>query len=662
MLSWKKFLPLMLIILLLACVCAVAHADILINELMTDNGTYDNDGNAYDWIELYNNGPKDVDISGWGLTDTKKDLYSFTFPAGTKIKSGEFFLVYCCGDDINANRPAVRTYFASFKLGNSGETIRLTDAGGNEIQVLEYPNQFSGFSWGLAGSGDKYGFFTAATPRGKNPVIVYDNLADRPVITTKAGFYSNSVDVEIESADPVRYTTDGSEPTRSSALYTGAIQVRTTTVIRAKAFPDGKLPSYSVTATYIINDPASTPVLSFSTDRDYLYGAKGLFTNGSGERPNFYSEWEYPMHMEYFDLDGELQINQTGSFHIVGTSTRAAKQKSFAIFARTAYGDEGRFNYNPFSDRSYTDYKSFTIRSTGSDAPFCRMRDLVLTRLAEGLDIMYLAGETVIVYINGEYFGQYNIREKANKHSVAQWEGITDKADIDRIDIIEGEARDDQIQNGSADDWRALRAFVKDNDLTIPEKLQYVTDRLDVDSLFTWNAFELCIMNADIENVRVYRVPGGKWKYILYDVEAGGSLTEGAVYKLLDAKQISNVSSHYSLINRLLRVPEMRTKFLEKLAFVIENSFLYADHVKLEIEKEETILEPLLKRHFAKFQISNVNDWRQNVRAFKRSMRRSPQKVLKMAFKILDVTPEEEGLYFSHVMGLLEVRNSPDVE
>ena len=46
MLSWKKFLPLMLIILLLACVCAVAHADILINELMTDNGTYDNDGNA----------------------------------------------------------------------------------------------------------------------------------------------------------------------------------------------------------------------------------------------------------------------------------------------------------------------------------------------------------------------------------------------------------------------------------------------------------------------------------------------------------------------------------------------------------------------------------------------------------------------------------------
>ena len=74
MLSWKKFLPLMLIILLLACVCAVAHADILINELMTDNGTYDNDGNAYDWIELYNNGPKDVDISGWGLTDTKKYL------------------------------------------------------------------------------------------------------------------------------------------------------------------------------------------------------------------------------------------------------------------------------------------------------------------------------------------------------------------------------------------------------------------------------------------------------------------------------------------------------------------------------------------------------------------------------------------------------------
>ena len=62
--------------------------------------------------------------------------------------------------------------------------------------------------------------------------------------------------------------------------------------------------------------------------------------------------------------------------------------------------------------------------------------------------------------------------------------------------------------------------FCKKNDLNDPENLQYVTDRLDVDSLFTHAAYEIILGNVDFTNVRVYRVPGGKWKYLLFDVEA----------------------------------------------------------------------------------------------------------------------------------------------
>ncbi len=654
----KHWAALLALTLLLAGLRLAARADVLITEIMTDNGVYDTKGNAYDWIELYNSGPSSVRLSGWGLTDSRSDPYAFTFPPGTVLGIGEYALVYCCGGDKNGDRPNVKTYYAPFKLDSSGETVRLTDRDGNEIQALRYPRQIPGFSWGLPEGGTERGFFAVSTPRKKNAARVYEAQAALPVIETPAGFYGGDVQVSVTCDDPVYYTLDGSEPTVKSKQYSGPIHLTKTRVIRVRAIAEGKLPSYTVTASYIIKDPAITPVISLTTDRDYLYGEKGLF-----KKQNSYTEWEYPIHMEYFDEDGALRISQSGSFHMVGTSSRGNQQKSFAVYARTAYGGENRFHYNPFPDRDYTEYRAFTIRSTGSDADYCRMRDLVLTRLAEGLDIMYLAGKTVIVYINGAYSGQYNIREKANKFSVAQWEGITDKDVIDRIDIIEGEARDDQIQNGSADDWRELRAFVRANDLNEPENLQYVTERLDVDSLFTWVSFELCVMNEDLENVRVYRVPGGKWKYMLYDVEGGGELRDNAVYMLLDGSRAGkHISSHYSLINRLLKVPEMRAKFLTRLAEVMEHSFLYTETVKPEIERNEELLSKLLPRHFALYENSTVGGWRSNVKAFKFNIRAAQQRVLRLVCTCLNVTEEEQEMYFRALRERLAVTNAKGVE
>ena len=634
----------------------LALGDVVISEILTDNGVYNSSGNAYDWIELHNTGNKPVDLSGWGLTDSKKDLYAYTFPSGATLAANGYCLVWCDGGDRNTDRPKAGNYFAPFKLSDSGETIRLTDRDGNEMEKLKYPEQISGFSWGRAEGSDAYGFFAAATPKKKNAARVYDSISDRPVIATAAGFYSGSVSVTIEGTDPVFYTTDGSEPTAGSKKYTGAFTVKKTTVVRAKSIPEDKLPSYTVTATYIIDDPAITPVISFSTDRTNLFGSSGLFVH-----PNYNTALEYPMNFEYFDDSGAEQLNQSGSFRIVGTSTRGMKQKSFAVYARTAYGGENLFRYNPFDDRDYESYRAFTIRSTGSDSSFCRMRDLVLTRLANGLDIMYLAGKTVIVYINGEYYGQYNLREKSNKYSIAQWEGITDKAVIDKIDIVEGEARPDQVHNGSADDWLELRAFVKSNDLTVPENLRYVTDRLDVDSLFTWTCFELVCLNADLENVRVYRVPGGKWKYMLYDVEAGGTEDPAGFYKLLDKnKNRGALSSQYSLINRLLLVPEMRTKFIRRMVEVIDTSFIFSERVKPEIDRNEQLLAQLLPRHFTIYKNNNFIDWHTNVSAFRNSMRSNPRNVLRLLKNRLKVTPEEQAEYFDAIEEKLSVTNSKE--
>lgn len=449
----------------------------------------------------------------------------------------------------------------------------------------------------------------------------------------------------------------------ASARYTAPIQISKTTVLRARACPDDALMSPVAGVTYIIGDPAVTPVVSLSTDEKYLYDSKiGIFVRGSNATSNYEQDWEYPVHLEYFDENGEECLNQTGSFHIVGTSTRGAKHKSIAVYARTAYGDGDRFCYNPFENRDYESYKTLILRSSGSDAMGARMRDAVLTSMADGLDLMYQASRPVVVYMNGVYMGHYNLREKINKYSVAQWEGVTKKSDIDAIDIVEGEARDNQVQNGDNADWLALRKFVRENDLNDPENLQFVTDRLDVDSLFTWTCFELCIMNQDLENVRIYRVPGGKWKYILYDLDGGGVVNERGIYMLLDSSRAGSIlSSQYSLIKKLIAVPQMRARFLTRLAQVIDNSFLYAKTAKPAIDEWQAVLEQLLPRHYSKYKDQTMSAWRNNVNAFRTGIRIAPKRALTKICECLNVTEAEKNEYFKKTLEDLAIYNAQGI-
>ena len=209
------------------------------------------------------------------------------------------------------------------------------------------------------------------------------------------------------------------------------------------------------------------------------------------------------------------------TFRVTSHSSRSLRQKSLGLFARKAFGSN-TFDYAFFDNRPYTQYSSLLLRSTNSDHRSCRMRDAVLGEISEGLGLYYQAAQPIVVYLNGEYFGHYNLREKANKDSLAQWAGVTDPAAIRACDILERTGTlDSNVLHGSNQDWVELMNFVKSHDLNDPSNLQYVTDRLDVDSLFNYVIFNMIIGNYDVTNVRMYRFPGGKWTFFLHDIEAG---------------------------------------------------------------------------------------------------------------------------------------------
>ncbi|MBR0513963.1 MAG: CotH kinase family protein [Clostridia bacterium] len=635
-----------------------AKADVVINEVMASNGFYEN-GEAYDWIELYNNGKKAVDLSGWYLSDSKKDPLKWSFPEGTKLKGGAFLTVYCTGE-AQQSKGKGSTFYTDYKISSSGETIILSDGDGNELSRVKMPAQYGSVSWGLPSGGGDYGFFENPTKGKKNDKTAYAGRTPVPEIITPGGFYSGSVTVTAACADgsTLRYTTDGETPTAKSKVFPAeGLTLKKTTPLRIKAFRDGEVTSETVSATYLIDDEQLTPVVCLISDDKYLFNNKtGMLVKGSGSYPNYAKELEYPVHIEYYNGEGGQEISQNGTMTVSGHSARINAQKSIALYARKAWGP-ATFAFNPFPTRDYTGYKSLLLRSTNSDYSATRIRDIVASSLAEGQGILYQDHVVIQVYINGRYWGHYNLREKINKYFIAAYEGVTDEEDIDSIDILARTGTDQFLQNGDNTDWLALCDFCKKQDLNDPENLAYVSERLDIDNMFTHAAYEIILGNVDFTNVRVYRVPGGKWRYLLFDVEASWrNLDKTPIEYYIKPLNGKIQGFRHEPLNALLKVPEMKAKFLNRVSELLATVFRW-DNVEAKFDEIIAQVEPILPRHIERWKNMKLSNWQKNIKATKYYARVRPKKIPEMLKKAMKLTDSEMEEYFGETLRLLEETN-----
>ncbi len=644
--------------LLMLSVVSFAAADVIINEVMASNGFYEN-GEAYDWIELHNDGKKTEDLSGWYLSDSKKNPMKWSFPKGAKIKAGGYLTVFCTGEEgISPGKGD--TFYTGYSISASGETLILSDPEGTEVQRVKLGEQYGCVSWGRPAGGGDYGFFENPTRGKKNDAQAFAARTERPALGKAGGFYTDSVTVTAEgpAGAVLHYTTDGETPTRKSKIFPAeGLTLKETTPLRVKAFRDGEVTSETESATYFINDDPQTSIVSLISDDRYLFSTKtGMLVKGTGKIPNYSKGYEYPVHIEYFDKSGKREISQTGTMTCSGHSARINAQKSIALYARKSWGPE-KFYFNPFPTRDYTEYKSLLLRAANSDYSATRLRDIVASSLAEGQDILYQDHEVIQVYINGRYWGHYNLREKINKHFVAAYEGVTDPDEIDHIDILARTGRDEFLQNGDNQDWLALCDFCKKNKLTDPDNLQYVEERLDIDNMFTHAAFEIILGNVDFTNVRIYRVPGGKWKFLLFDVEAcWRNLEKTPIEYYIKPVSAKIQGFRHEPLNALLQVPEYRERFLRRVSELLATVFRW-DHVEAKFDEAIGQLEPILPRHISRWKNMKMENWRKNIRATKYYARVRPKKIPDMLQKAMKLTKAETEEYFGDTLRLLEEIN-----
>ncbi|MBQ9196560.1 MAG: CotH kinase family protein [Clostridia bacterium] len=653
------------LLLALWCLAAAARAEVIINEAMASTATFVS-GRHDDWVELYNTENAQVKLAGWYLSNDEFNLTRWAFPDTAVIPKNGYLVVYCAGSE-EVTDGLKNALYANFKLSAKGESVYLTDPAGNTVSV-SFGKQFGNVSSGIPLGGDGWHCLETATPGAANDSLYFDQMADEPVIETAAGFYTGSVTVTISGTpgQEIRYTTDCGTPSRTSALYSGPITVDKTTVIRARAFAGDMLGSTVAGSTYIIDDPTPIPVsvVSIYTDDEYFFSnKKGILVKGSGNTPNYDRNWEYPAQIEYFDENGTRQLVQMVTTRVAGHSSRNLRQKSLSVFARSAFGSD-TLDCAFFDNRPYTSYSAIQLRMTNSDNHSTRLRDAVLGEISDGTGLYYQAGRPIILYINGKYYGHYNLREKANKDSLAQWEGITDEAAIKGIDILEGNGLDkNKVIKGSNADWIELLNFCRKNKLNAAENLQYVLDRVDVDSLFSYAIYSMMINNYDAGNVRYYRFPGGKWTFMLHDIEAGAmNGDETKTVNLILKSRTANIGQYpHTILAALLELPEYRDQFLRRTAEIVENNLLYSENVRPIYMKWFETLQELMPRQIKTYPYNKdftLNAWKTNVNASMTRMRTYPKKVIADICSKLKVTSSEKQEYFGNTLDLLNVYNA----
>jgi hypothetical protein len=324
---------------------------------------------------------------------------------------------------------------------------------------------------------------------------------------------------------------DGTRPMAQSRKYISPVFINATTVFRARAFQEGVLPSQTVTYTYIINEPSTLPVISISTPPEFLFNEEIGITVGipvadtPGALPpfdpaaNFWKKWERPVHIEYYEADGGTGFSQDAGIAIFGGFFgRQIRQKAFTLYARDKYGDSD-FDYRLFPDKSIDVFKRFLIRCSSNDFNSTYIRDAMMNTLVIGqMDVDYQAYQPVIVYINGVFWGLYNLREKTNQYYPESNYGI----DADDVDLVEGI---DSTAYGDGTHYRNLIQYVRTNDMTLPVNYQYVQTQMDVGEFMNYFITQIYVCNQDWlrQNIKCWREHrvDGKWRWLLYDMDWG---------------------------------------------------------------------------------------------------------------------------------------------
>ncbi len=601
--------------------------DLIINEVMSSNHEYlaQNGGEYYDWIELYNNTNHDITLSDYSLTNNKNNPTLYTLPSVT-LKSHEYYVVMASGDTSYSNS---KYQHAPFKI-SPVESIYLYQDGKviDSIFIANIPN---GYSYGR-GTNNGFYYFSKPTPEKKNQESTTQEIAYEPNLKTKPGIYNDvkELAVTLEGSGTIYYTLDGSTPTKNSKVYNSPILLKKTTVIKAISYENKKKASEVVTGSYIINENHTLPVLSVSLPQNSF---RLINTNPNNTTLTVNAHAELYEKEKSFSIDCGLKL--------FGGQTRFIAKKSYALKFSKKYGPS-TLNYKVFDNRDAVSYDTLVVRSGSQDSVGSMIRDELATSLMDDYGTVDVqAYKAVVLYINGEYWGVYFLREKVNEEFVSHHYDVPEEGtNIVRID--------NNVSAGSASNYNSLVNYVRNHDLSVDSNYQYVASKLDIDNFIDYWVGELFTTNNDIVNTRFFnnpKVDNGKIKMIFYDFDyAFYNYSRNYQNWMLDPNGMGEHHFNNVILRGLFQNSTFKQHFLERLSYGMKNVWSN-ENVMSRYQELVDLIKPEMQRNQKRWGMT-YQEWQDNCEELKNYLEKRRSYLVNHAKSYFHLSSEEVKKYF----------------
>ncbi len=584
-----------------------ASAQIRINEIMASNSSTveDEQGDYDDWIEIINLGDVSVNFGGYFVSDDPENLTKWQIPtnqsSATTIAPGQFLLIWF-DDDTDDGALHVEP-----KLSAGGEFAILIESDGSTIvHSVEFGEQETDISWAATEDGGDTFSFQSPTPGATNSGEVVKVPAEAPSFTLETGFYTGTQVIGISSVSEnteIRYTTDSSVPTENSNLYSAPISLDTSTVLRAIAVGEDFAPSPVSTNTYLFEDPHTIPVVSFVMEPDSLWDEEvGMYVFGDPadyedewpfEGANFWEEFQYPAHIEFMDTDGSIEFEMDAGAEIGGNFSQAFNKKSFILNNNEEYGIN-RLEYKLFEENDYEEYDGFGLRAGAEE------RSRLLNELMYAVNQKWnhrndmQAYRPVILYLNGEYWGIYNLQERKNDDFVESRYGFED------IDMISDY---DEAKDGDFEAYYDMVDTIVDLDASTQEFYEFIDANINLESFTDHWIYQVYTSHGDPNNLRYWRPKNeeGKWRFISHDFDWWQNLgQEPEEYLAKFSFYLETGPYDFWILGKMMENPTYEEYFLKRLADMLNTAFR-PENVLALIDSIDTAIEPEIARDIARW-------------------------------------------------------------
>lgn len=619
---------------------------IRLNEICGHNKTiiYDDVGAYNDYIELYNPTQKKIDLQGYSLSDDKNRLNRYVF-GEISIEAGEYLLLWACS-------PAEEMYvedntdYLGFSL-RDGETVYLSDPSGKVIDKAALPAVEQDFSFARNSVGRGWNI-QQPTPGRANSIMVEEHVNRQvvapPVFSHFSGFYEDGFNLEMtcEEGAAIYYTLDGTTPSSSSLRYDGPVLVGDASekdnvyagiseislvsnyipehtvdkanVIRAVAVDADGNRSKEAIATYFINfddkhEYDNIIILSMITDPCNLFDYEcGIYVTGKvydsavQTNPNVYVQpanynregkgWERDAHIQMFDEAGNMRYSQSVGIRIHGGYSTAFNQKSFNLYAKP----ETDGNATVF-DGLFDQHESTMMLRNGGfyDWNLTKFVDVLNQLLVADRDMLTQSATPCQLFLDGEYWGLYNIQEKVDASFVSSHYGV------DETNVIV--LKNEKVVSGEDEDyylWQSLIDFAENNDLSEEEAYAAISGMMDIQSFIDYYCFQIYVANCDsiANNLGRWRTKeqsdepycDGKWRWILYDTDDSAGMpvndSDNAQYyaDTFTGGVWIRAPLEDPLLSALLKNEEFKEKFVVSFMDMANYNFDYEKNVKGRLE------------------------------------------------------------------------------